>query len=59
LDSARERSAVLPSTQARSASFYNADVIRVPDAAHNVMMEPNYSELAQHIHEWLLSRGVD
>jgi len=45
--------AVLPSTQARSARFYGAKIIDVPEGAHNLMMEPNHSELAEKIEAWL------
>ena len=38
----------------RSAEHYGADFIVVPDSAHNIMMEHNYRETAQKIHQWLL-----
>lgn len=45
--------AVLPSTQQRSAAFYGANIIHVPEGAHNLMMEPNHTELADQIEAWL------
>lgn len=45
--------AVIPSAQRRSARFYNADVIDVPGAGHNVMMEATHKDTALKIHEWL------
>ncbi len=45
--------AVLPSTQRRSARFYDAHIIDVPEGAHNLMMEPNHAELAEQIEAWL------
>jgi len=45
--------AVLPSTQRRSARFYGAQVIEIPEGAHNLMMEPNHAELAEQIEAWL------
>ncbi|MEL6526631.1 MAG: alpha/beta fold hydrolase [Chloroflexota bacterium] len=45
--------AVLPRTQKRSAEFYDADVIHVAGAAHNVMMDTNYADIARQIDTWL------
>jgi pimeloyl-ACP methyl ester carboxylesterase len=46
--------AVLPSTQARSAAYYGADVIRVPGAAHNVMMEQK--SVVPQLYGWLMRK---
>ena len=48
-----EDHAVLASTQTRSARFYNADVIRAPQAGHNVMIERDHQALADQIDVWL------
>jgi pimeloyl-ACP methyl ester carboxylesterase len=45
--------AVLPATQQRSARFYGAQALDVPEGAHNLMMEPNHAELADEIDGWL------
>lgn len=45
-------------TQERSARFYNADVIHVDDAGHNLMMEHNHEALARNIHEWLIQKSI-
>jgi pimeloyl-ACP methyl ester carboxylesterase len=42
----------------KSATYYQADFIVVPDAAHNIMMEHNYRETAETIHDWLNEQGV-
>ena len=42
----------------KSAAHYGADFVVVPDAAHNLMMEHNYRETAETIHNWLHERGV-
>lgn len=42
----------------RSAAYYQADFIVVPKAAHNLMMEHNYRETAETIHNWLNAHGV-
>lgn len=41
-----------------SAAHYGADFIVVPEAAHNIMMEYNYRETAEQIHNWLVKRGL-
>lgn len=41
-----------------SAAHYGADFVIVPDAAHNIMMEHNYRETAETIHNWLGERGI-
>lgn len=42
----------------RSASYYQADFVVVSNAAHNLMMEHNYRETAETIHNWLNKRGI-
>jgi pimeloyl-ACP methyl ester carboxylesterase len=42
----------------RSAAYYQADFIVVSNAAHNLMMEHNYRETAETIHNWLNKRGI-
>ena len=37
----------------RSAAFYQAEHIIVPEAGHNLMMEASYRETARSIVEWL------
>lgn len=41
----------------RSAAHYGADFIVVPRARHNVMMEHNYRETAEQVHQWLIKCG--
>ena len=41
-----------------SAAHYQADFLVIPDAAHNLMMEHNYRETAETIHNWLNARGI-
>ncbi len=51
---AAEKDAVVSvAGQRSSAAHYKADFLLVKDAAHNLMMEHNYIETAQSIHEWL------
>lgn len=55
-----ERDAVIPEPAARrSAEGYHADYVMVKDAAHNLMMEPTYREIAQQIDEWLTHKVSD
>lgn len=42
----------------KSAAYYRADFLVVPDAAHNIMMEYNYRETAEMIHDWLSKRDI-
>ncbi|HZU86745.1 MAG TPA: alpha/beta fold hydrolase [Anaerolineaceae bacterium] len=42
----------------RSAAYYHADFVVVPQAAHNIMMEHNYRETAETIHTWLSKHDV-
>jgi len=42
-----------------SAAYYGADFVVVPEAAHNIMMEYNYRETAEMIHNWLSRQGVE
>lgn len=52
---AGEIDAVLSVGAARkTAAHYQADFIVAEKAAHNVMMEHNYRESAQRVHEWLV-----
>jgi pimeloyl-ACP methyl ester carboxylesterase len=49
-----EKDAVISVPQAtRSAAFYQAEHIIVPEAGHNLMMEVSYWETARAIVEWL------
>jgi pimeloyl-ACP methyl ester carboxylesterase len=43
----------------RSAAYYRADFVVVPNAAHNLMMEHNYRETADIIQNWLNKRGIN
>jgi pimeloyl-ACP methyl ester carboxylesterase len=42
----------------RSARYYQADLVVVPKAGHNLMMEYNYRETVETIHEWLTKRSI-
>ncbi len=42
----------------RSAEYCRADLVVVPQAGHNLMMEHNYRETAETIHDWLTRRGI-
>jgi pimeloyl-ACP methyl ester carboxylesterase len=42
----------------RSAAHYGADYIVAERARHNVMMEHNYRQIAQEIHDWLVARRI-
>jgi pimeloyl-ACP methyl ester carboxylesterase len=42
----------------QSAAHYGADFRVIPGAAHNIMVEYNYRETAESIHNWLIKRGV-
>jgi pimeloyl-ACP methyl ester carboxylesterase len=44
--------------QRRSAAHYGADYIVAERARHNVMMEHNYRQTAETIHNWLAARGI-
>jgi pimeloyl-ACP methyl ester carboxylesterase len=49
-----EKDAVISVPQAtRSAEFYQAEHLIVPDAGHNLMMEASYGKTARLIGEWL------
>jgi pimeloyl-ACP methyl ester carboxylesterase len=39
--------------QRRSAAFYDADYVVVPEAGHGVMLEHNAEQTARTIHTWL------
>jgi len=42
----------------RSAAYYGADYVVVEGAGHNLMMEHNYRQTAETIHNWLAERNV-
>ena len=42
----------------KSAAYYQADFLVVPEAAHNIMMEYNYRETAEIIHNWFSKLGI-
>jgi len=42
----------------QTADYYHADYREYPGAAHNLMMEKNHADIAQHVHDWLLKVGV-
>ena len=42
----------------RSAAHYGADYIVAEKARHNVMMEHNYRQTAEAIHDWLAAREI-
>ena len=41
-----------------SAEFYGADYIAMEGTGHNIMMENNYKESAQIIHDWLMEQNI-
>ncbi len=43
----------------RSAAYYQADYILVEQAGHNLMMEHNYRQTLETIHNWLVEQGVE
>ncbi|HET92193.1 MAG TPA: alpha/beta hydrolase [Chloroflexi bacterium] len=49
---------LIEETERRSAAHYQADYIVAKGARHNVMMEHNYRETAQGIHDWLVEQDV-
>ncbi len=42
----------------QSAAYYRADFVLVQNAAHDLMVEHNYHETAEAIHNWLVKRGI-
>jgi alpha-beta hydrolase superfamily lysophospholipase len=42
----------------RSAAHYGATFRVYPEAAHNLMMEPNHRAIALDIHEWLVAQQI-
>ena len=42
--------------EAKSAAYYGATYVCVPEAGHNMMMEKQYRETVRGIHEWLRDR---
>ncbi len=56
---AAEKDAVISLKGARkSAAFYRADFLSIPDAAHNLMMEHNQAQTADKVGAWLVSQGL-
>lgn len=41
------------------ASHYGADYYLIENTAHNAMMEWNYRESAEYLHQWLLKQGIE
>ena len=55
-----EHDAVIPEPASRrSAVGYGADYVMISGAAHNLMMEPNFRDIAQQIDHWLSSKVTD
>ncbi len=56
---AGERDAIVPfEGMKRSAEFYRANFIAVPEAGHNLMMEKSCRETAQEINDWLVGLSL-
>jgi pimeloyl-ACP methyl ester carboxylesterase len=52
---AGEKDAVLSVESGRlTAQHYGGDLLVIPDAAHNLMMDAHYQETAAKIHHWLI-----
>ena len=49
---------LVESAERRSAAHYGADYLVAAGARHNVMMEHNYRESAERVHNWLAARGI-
>jgi hypothetical protein len=49
---------LVESAERRSAAHYGADYWVAREARHNVMMEHNYRESAERVHNWLVARGI-
>jgi len=47
------------SAERRSAAHYGAEFVVVPEAGHNVMIEPTCRQTAEWIHAWLVRQGID
>jgi pimeloyl-ACP methyl ester carboxylesterase len=57
---AAEKDALIaPSAAQRSAAFYHADYVLVKEAGHDLMLEQNYRQSAQVVHDWLTGRGIE
>ncbi len=57
---AGEKDAVCPEpAERRSAAAYGAEYVVIPNAAHNLMMEKNYAEIAERIITWLDALDVE
>lgn len=56
---AAEKDAVIGRRHAkRSAEFFGTDYVEIKDAGHNLMMEHNFQQTAETIHQWLLARNI-
>jgi pimeloyl-ACP methyl ester carboxylesterase len=56
---AGEKDAVIGETaERRSAAYYRADYVMVEQAGHNLMMEHNYCQTAEIIHDWLVQQEL-
>jgi len=42
----------------RSAAHYGAEYISIPGAGHDLMIEKDYRETAELIHNWLNKSGI-
>jgi pimeloyl-ACP methyl ester carboxylesterase len=42
-----------------SAAYYGADYVVMEKAGHNLMMEHNYHQAADTIHNWLIAQGIE
>lgn len=49
---------LVEAAEQRSAAHYGADYFVAKGARHNVMMEHNYRETAETVHNWLLKQGT-
>ena len=56
---AAEKDAVITLAGARkSAAFYGAEFLMIPDAGHNLMMEHNQARTLDQIEAWLAAKGL-
>jgi pimeloyl-ACP methyl ester carboxylesterase len=56
---AGEKDAVISLKGARrSAEFYGADFLSIPNAGHDLMMESGQAETAAKIEVWLSAKGL-
>jgi pimeloyl-ACP methyl ester carboxylesterase len=42
----------------KSAAYYHADFEVIPNSAHNIMLEYNYRQTAETIHNWLVKHAI-